>query len=58
LVALNSLKKVGEGQFPAPVRLDAGGRAVAWVESEIDDLIDQAISRRDAARMAAEHAAA
>jgi prophage regulatory protein len=46
--------KVAEGKFPAPVRLDGdGGRAVAWVESEIDDLIEAAIKRRNAADQAA-----
>ncbi len=49
-------KKVAEGQFPSPIKLDPTGRAVAWVESEIDALIDAAIERRDAA--IAEHAAA
>jgi prophage regulatory protein len=51
-------KKVGEGLFPAPVRLDPEGRAVAWVASEIDDFIEAAIKRRDTAAAAAEQAVA
>lgn len=32
------------GQFPKPVPI--GARAVAWVEAEIDDYIEQQIQRR------------
>ncbi len=46
-------KKVGEGLFPAPVKLDPTGRAVGWIEGEIDDLIAEAIRRRDAERAVA-----
>ena len=48
--------KVATRTIPAPVKLEAGGRATFWVESEIDDLIVAATKRRDAA--IAEHAAA
>lgn len=47
--------KVAAGTFPKPIKLDPEGRAVAWVEEEIDGLINAAIARRDAA--AAEAAA-
>jgi len=34
-------KKVAEGTFPAPIKL--GDRAVAWLETEIVNWIDQRI---------------
>ncbi len=37
-------KRMGEGVFPARVPL--GGRAVAWVESEVDTWIKNQIERR------------
>ncbi len=30
---------IAADQFPKPVKLSEGGRAVAWIESEIDDWI-------------------
>lgn len=36
--------RLSEGQFPRPVPL--GGRAVGWVESEIDDWLTQQIEAR------------
>ena len=33
-----------EGRFPRPVRL--GGRAVAWLETEINDWVDARIAER------------
>ena len=39
--------RVSEGRFPKPISL--GGRAVGWVESEVDDwLIRQIESSREA----------
>jgi len=38
-------KYISEGRFPANVPL--GGRAVAWVESEVQDWIAEVIGRRD-----------
>ncbi|CAA0097839.1 Uncharacterised protein [BD1-7 clade bacterium] len=38
-------KYISEDQFPKPVPL--GGRAVAWVESEINDWIIAKIEERD-----------
>ena len=35
---------VNEGRFPRPVRL--GGRAVAWLETEVDDWVDARITER------------
>lgn len=35
---------VNEGRFPRPVRL--GGRAVAWLETEINDWVDARIAER------------
>jgi prophage regulatory protein len=53
-------KKINDGKFPAPVKLDPDGRASGWVDSEIDAVIDAAIKRRDdkALAEAAEPAAA
>jgi predicted DNA-binding transcriptional regulator AlpA len=50
--------KVRDRIIPAPVKIEAGGRATFWIESEIDDLIVKATKRRDAALGAAEHTAA
>jgi prophage regulatory protein len=36
--------RMNEGQFPKPVSL--GERAVAWVECEIEDWIEDLIQRR------------
>lgn len=41
--------KVAERKIPAPVKLEAGGRVTAWIEAEIDALINAAIARRDEA---------
>jgi len=38
-------KYVAEGEFPKPVSL--GARAVAWVESEVDDWVMDKIEQRD-----------
>jgi predicted DNA-binding transcriptional regulator AlpA len=40
-------RKIGEGTFPAPVKL--GARASAWVASEIDAWVAQRITDRQAA---------
>lgn len=36
---------MGQQRFPPPVRI--GGRAVAWVESEINEWIEARIKERD-----------
>ncbi len=36
--------RISEGSFPRPVQL--GVRAVGWVESEIDEWLDQQIQNR------------
>lgn len=36
--------RVAEGRFPAPVSL--GGRAVGWIEAEVDSWINQKIEQR------------
>lgn len=38
-------KRMNEGAFPSRVPL--GGRAVAWIDSEVDEWIENQISRRD-----------
>ena len=35
--------RISEGDFPKPVSL--GGRAVGWIEGEIDDWLEQQIAR-------------
>jgi len=42
--------RISEGRFPKPVSL--GGRAVGWIESEIDEWLNQKI---EASRKAAPH---
>ena len=37
---------IAEGKLPKPINL-GGGRASGWVESEIDQWIDDRISERD-----------
>ncbi len=39
---------VKDGKFPAPVRL--GGRASAWLSSEIDEWIARRVAERDGNR--------
>lgn len=41
--------KMGRGEFPRPVRLgtDDRAKAVGWIESEIDEWIEQRIAERD-----------
>jgi len=36
---------IAEGQFPKPVPL--GGRAVGWLDSEIEDWLMDKVARRD-----------
>lgn len=38
-------KYINEDKFPKPIKL--GARAVAWVESEIEDWINRIIQQRD-----------
>lgn len=38
-------KKISDGEFPAPVPI--GGRAVAWLEAELDDWIAQRVAERE-----------
>jgi prophage regulatory protein len=45
-------QKISEGLFPAPVRLDASGRAVGWPEREIAAYQQDRIKARDEARVA------
>ena len=39
-------KRINEGTFPAPVKID---NISAWVESEIDEWVNKVISERDVA---------
>jgi prophage regulatory protein len=38
---------IAEGWFPPPVDIIPGGKAVGWLEHEIDDLIAKRIAARD-----------
>jgi prophage regulatory protein len=40
---------VKDGRFPRPVKLDAKGRAVGWLEGEIKAWQESRIAARDAA---------
>jgi prophage regulatory protein len=40
-------EKMSRGRFPKPVKL--GDRAVAWLETEIDDWISRRLGERDRA---------
>ena len=39
-------EKIAAGTFPAPVKL--GPRAIAWIEEEIKEWMDERIAERDA----------
>ena len=39
-------EKIAAGTFPAPVKL--GPRAIAWIEEEIKEWMDERITERDA----------
>jgi prophage regulatory protein len=45
-------EKVRKGEFPAPVQLS--DKRIAWIESEIDDWINQRLESRDS-RPGSEH---
>lgn len=45
-------QKISEGLFPAPVKLDASGRAVGWPESEVVAYQKGRIQARDEMRAA------
>jgi len=45
---------VSDGEFPAPIKL--GKRAVAWVESELQEWLVRKMAARDARRATAETA--
>jgi prophage regulatory protein len=42
-------KFMADGQFPKPVKL--GSKMVAWVESEIQEWVNEKIANRDSARI-------
>ncbi len=45
LARSTAYKYINENNFPKPIKL--GSRAVAWVESEIEDWINDIIHQRD-----------
>ena len=44
--------KIDDGVFPRPIKLDPDGRAVGWLESEVDAFQEARIKARDAGRAA------
>jgi prophage regulatory protein len=40
-------QKIAEGTFPKPVKLSASGRAIGFIEDEIDAYIDERIAERE-----------
>ena len=46
-------ENIKKGLFPAPVKLDPNGRAVAWFEDEIEAFQKAAVERQAAARPSA-----
>ena len=42
-----SAQKVAGGEFPKPVRLSASGRAVGFLEHELEAYLDERIAERD-----------
>jgi predicted DNA-binding transcriptional regulator AlpA len=40
-------EKVARGEFPKPVRLSASGRAVGFLEHELEEYLDERIAERD-----------
>ena len=40
---------IASGDFPAPVKLRPGGRAIGFPEAEVDRFIEQRIAEREAA---------
>jgi prophage regulatory protein len=40
-------EKVAAGEFPKPIRLSASGRAVGWLEHELEEYLDQRIAERE-----------
>ena len=45
-------EKIKRGEFPAPIRLSASGRAKAWIEAEILQWQRDRIAARDLAKTA------
>jgi prophage regulatory protein len=35
------------GRLPQPIRISDGGRAVAWIKSELDEWLAERIAKRD-----------
>jgi len=40
-------QKVAEGTFPKPVKLSASGRAIGWLEHELEAYLDELIAARE-----------
>lgn len=40
-------EKVAAGEFPKPIRLSTSGRAIGFLEHELEQYIDQRIRERD-----------
>ena len=42
-------RKIADNKFPKPVTLGDDGRAVGWIEAEVDSWIRGCVARRDGA---------
>ncbi|MCE8050270.1 AlpA family transcriptional regulator [Halomonas daqingensis] len=40
-------RQIAVGSFPRPIRLTPNGRAVAWLESEVDAWIESRLAERE-----------
>lgn len=40
-------RQIAAGSFPRPIRLTPNGRAVAWLESEVDAWIESRLAERE-----------
>ena len=41
-------EKIAKGEFPQPIKLSDSGRLNGWLESEVEEYIDQRVAARDA----------
>jgi prophage regulatory protein len=41
-------EKIATGEFPKPIKLSSSGRAIGWIEAELEQYLDARIAERDA----------
>lgn len=42
--------KISKGEFPSPVHLSDNGRAVAWIEAEVDEWMERRVAESRGAK--------